>query len=178
MRVLRLARYGVLAIVTTSIMALLAGVNAANPAAARVTRAGAAPASSGGAQQWVSWYTGPGAQEDLSQAIAVAHNGSAVFVTGWFTSADRVDRDYATVAYKASTGAKLWARRYTGVSGQGGIAQAVAVDQAGTRVFVTGYSLGQTSFTDYVTIAYNAVTGARLWLRRYDGPASGHEYAS
>jgi DNA-binding beta-propeller fold protein YncE len=159
-------------------MALLAGTNAADPAAARVAGAGVAPASSGGAQQWVSYYTGPGAQEDFAQAIAVARNGSAVFVTGWSTSADRVDRDYATVAYKASTGAKLWGERYTGVGGNGGIAQSVAVDPAAKRVFVTGYSLGAGTATDYVTIAYNAVTGAQLWLGRYDGPGSGHDYAS
>jgi hypothetical protein len=101
MSVFRLARYGVLATVAASSMALLAGTNAAEPAAARVTGAGAAPAGSGGAQQWVSFYTGPGAQEDLADSVAVARNGSAVFVTGWSTSADRVDDDYATVAYKA-----------------------------------------------------------------------------
>ncbi len=179
MCVFRLARYGVLAIVAASSMALLAGTIAADPAAARVTGAGAATASSGGAQQWVSFYTGPGAPEDQADSVAVARSGSAVFVTGNSSSSSPAAiSDYATVAYKASTGAKLWARRYTGIGGMGGTAQAVAVDPAGRRVFVTGYSLGQGSFTDYVTIAYNAVTGARLWLRRYDGPGSGHDYAS
>jgi hypothetical protein len=99
---------GFLAIVVVGCMGLLAGMNAAVPAAARVSGAEVVPAGSGGAQQWVSFYSGPGAQEDDAAAIAVARNGSAVFVTGWSTSADRVDRDYATVAYKASTGAKLW----------------------------------------------------------------------
>jgi hypothetical protein len=64
----------------------------------------------------------------------------------------------------------MWARRYTGVGGMGDTAQAVAVDPAGRRVFVTGYSLGASTATDYVTISYNAVTGARRWLRRYDSP--------
>jgi hypothetical protein len=53
MRVPILARNGVLTILTASSMAFLAAT-AADPAAARVTGAGAAPASSGGAQQWVS----------------------------------------------------------------------------------------------------------------------------
>src|SRR6266581_5320105 len=162
MRVFRRpARSGVLVIVVVSGMGLLAGMKAAAPAAARVD-GGAVPAGSGGAQQWVSFYSGPGAQEDDAAAIAVARNGSAVFVTGSSTSADGIDRDYATVAYKASSGAKLWAQRYTGVGGMGGTATAVAVDRAGERVFVTGYSLGAGTATDYVTIAYNAVTGARL----------------
>src|SRR5260370_40705023 len=97
----RLARSGVLAIVVVSGMGLLAGVNAAAPAVARGD-GGAGPAGSGGAQQWVSFYTRPGAQEDDGPAIPVARNGAAGFGTGWSTSADQVDRHDATVAYEAS----------------------------------------------------------------------------
>jgi len=95
-----------------------------------------------------------------------------VLVTGNSSSTPGI-LDYATVGYNASTGAKLWARRHDGT---GGNAQAVAVDPAGRRVFVTGYSPGPGSGTDYVTIAYNAATGARLWLSRYDGPVSSNDY--
>jgi hypothetical protein len=41
-------------------------------------------------------------------------------------------------------------------------------------VFVTGSSNRAGTATDYVTFAYNASTGARLWSARYDGP--GHWY--
>jgi len=54
---------------------------------------------------------------------------------------------------------------------------ALAVDLGGRRVFVSGYSPGPGSGTDYVTIAYDAATGARLRLSRYDGPVSGNDYA-
>src|SRR5215469_7408447 len=136
----RLSRSGYLTIAVVSGLGLLGGMSAAVPAAARV-QAGPGPAGSGGAQQWVSYYSGPGAQEDDAAAIAVDRNGSAVFVTGTSTSSDGITPDYATVAYKASTGARLWGARYTGV-GNGAIAKSVAVDPAGKRVFVTGYSLG------------------------------------
>jgi outer membrane protein assembly factor BamB len=42
----------------------------------------------------------------------------------------------------------------------------------GRRVFVTGASGGRgANLEDYATVAYDAVTGARLWVRRYNGPA-------
>jgi hypothetical protein len=44
-------------------------------------------------------------------------------------------------------------------------------------VFVTGYSPSPSSGADWVTIAYNAATGARLWLRRYSGLASSYNFA-
>src|SRR5258706_12876176 len=172
----RPARHGVLAIAAVSGTVLLAGMNAAEPAAARGSSGSAVPASSGGARQWVSFYTGPGGNDGFSDSVAVAHSGSAVFVTGNSSSAPGIF-DYATVGYNASTGAKLWARRYDGTGGAGGNALAVAVDPGGGRVFVTGYSPGPGSGTDYVTIAYAAATGARLWLSRYDGPVSGNSYA-
>ena len=138
---------------------------------------GASPApagSTGSARLWVRTYSGPGARDDVADSVAVAPNGSAVFVTGRSPSATGIV-DYATVSYNASTGAQLWASRYAGVGGAGGGAVAVAVDPAGRAVFVTGSSPGQGTGTDYVTIAYNAATGQRLWLSRYNGPASGSD---
>jgi glucose dehydrogenase len=69
----------------------------------------------------------------------------AVFVTG--TSG----ADYATVAYKAATGARLWASRLNG----GQTSQpSLAVSPDGTKVFVTGTSAGATSGWDYAAIRY------------------------
>ena len=86
--------------------------------------------------------------------------------------------DYATVAYSPN-GARLWARRYSGRPGNhSDIAYAVAVPGNG-KVYVTGTSWGGSATgNDYATIAYNVRTGALVWVRRYNGPASGGDSAS
>jgi hypothetical protein len=58
------------------------------------------------------------------------------------------------VAYSAATGAQLWVRRYNGPGHKDDGASTVAVSPAGSRVFVTGGSIGATSHIDYATIAY------------------------
>jgi Tol biopolymer transport system component len=85
--------------------------------------------------------------------------------------------DYITVAYSASTGAKLWARRYNGPANDGGGALALGVSPDGSKVYVTGGSDGSDGLGDYVTVAYDASTGARLWVTRYNGPADDEDGA-
>jgi hypothetical protein len=45
-------------------------------------------------------------------------------------------------------------------------------------VFVSGYSGVVLPAANYATIAYNALTGKRMWLRTYNGPAHGYGVAS
>jgi hypothetical protein len=47
----------------------------------------------------------------------------------------------------------------------------VAVNSAG-KVFVTGSVAHLGTSGDYITIAYKAATGAKLWVRRYNGPGN------
>jgi hypothetical protein len=92
-----------------------------------------------------------------------------VFVTG--SSAQRPGHlrngDYATVAYRAATGARVWVRRYNGPGNRDDAAAAVVPSPDGTAVFVTGTSAGIHSHEDWATVAYRAATGARLWARHY-----------
>jgi hypothetical protein len=102
--------------------------------------------------------------------VAVSHTGATVFVTG--SSDGPHGLDYATVAYDATTGAQVWIRRYNGSAIGDDIATSVAVGPAGGRVFVTGSSSrADGSGNDYATIAYNATTGAEVWVTRYGGAA-------
>jgi outer membrane protein assembly factor BamB len=103
-----------------------------------------------------------------------------VFVTG--SSAQRKGRlrngDYATVAYRAATGARVWARRYNGPGNRDDSAAAVVPSTDGRTVFVTGTSAGIHSHEDWATVAYRAATGARLWVKRHDGPVSSVDVAA
>jgi WD40 repeat protein len=124
-----------------------------------------------GARLWVQRYNGPGNGSDEAYSIAVSPGESRVFVTG-ASRGTRSGPDYATVAYSAVTGARLWVQRYNGPGNGSDEAYSIAVSPGGSRVFVTGGSRGTRSGPDYATVAYSAATGARLWVTRYNGPAT------
>ncbi len=130
-----------------------------------------------GARLWAARYNGPGNGWDDGQSVAVSPRGGTVFVTGTSTGTASGE-DYATVAYNAATGARLWAARYNGPGNGLDSAVAMAVSPGGRTVFVTGDSKGRTSGDDYATVAYSAVTGARLWAARYNGPANRADFAA
>src|SRR5438128_8634571 len=136
-------------------------------------------AASAGTQIWAKRYDGPASAFDVAGSLAVSPNGSTVFVTGYSKGGSTTGYDYATVAYSASTGAKLWAARFNGPASLDDYATSLAVSPDSSRVFVTGYSKGgrKTGF-DYATVAYSASTGAAVWTKRYNGPASGDDISS
>jgi hypothetical protein len=86
--------------------------------------------------------------------VEVSPDGAVVFVTG--QSGTSTIFDYATVAYDAATGARLWVRRYKGQGDGEDAATSLGVSPDGTQVFVTGHSNGGTTNYDYATIAYRA----------------------
>ena len=116
-----------------------------------------------GARLWAARYNGPGNGDDAASSVVVSPGGSRVFVTG-VSQGTRSGPDYATVAYSAATGARLWAARYNGPGNGDDAASSVVVSPGGSRVFVTGVSQGTRSGPDYATVAYSAATGARLWV--------------
>jgi WD40 repeat protein len=122
-----------------------------------------------GKQLWASRYHSPAKGENTPDAITFSRN--TVFVTG-FAPRRGQDYEYATVAYRATTGRQLWASTYNGPGNGYDFAEAVVASPDGKIVFVTGKSdRGVT--TDYATIAYNAATGQQLWASRYHGPGKG-----
>lgn len=130
--------------------------------------------STTGAQLWVSRYNGPGRDTDIPFAIGISPDGSTVYVTGESIGAGSSIFDYATIAYDAKTGAQKWLRRYNGPHNSVDVAKSLAVSPDGRTVYVTGYSGGPGRY-DYVTIAYNAATGAQRWVSRYNGRAGGND---
>jgi hypothetical protein len=130
--------------------------------------------ASTGATMWTRRYNGPGNDSDLAHAIATSPDGSKVFVTGSSIASGHLD-DYLTIAYDAASGAVVWAGRYNGPGDHIDLSFSLTASADGTKVFVTGQSLGETSFYDYATVAYDASTGAPLWTRRYNGPGNGND---
>ena len=127
-----------------------------------------------GARLWISGYNGPANGTDRPVALAVSPGGGSVFVTG--TSQGRTSGlDYATVAYAAATGRRLWASRYNGQGRGRDFPAAIAVSHG--AVYVTGFSIGSEKGSGFATVAYSASTGASLWTRRYYQP-SGRNSAS
>jgi hypothetical protein len=90
--------------------------------------------------------------------VTVMVTASALFVT-------------TLPADAATSGSKLWAKRFDGQASGDDSATDVAVSGDGARVFVTGGSDGGFTGMDYVTRAYDAATGAKLWTTSYDGLA-------
>src|SRR5262245_3286602 len=96
-----------------------------------------------------------------------------IYVTGQSTGPG-TNYDYATVKYDAA-GNQQWARRYDGpstvVASDYDNAVALAVDPNG-NVFVTG-----NSSDDFATVKYDAA-GNAVWVRRYNGPGAGADWAN
>src|SRR5436190_1371168 len=80
-------------------------------------------------------------------------------------------------ARRGTPGEQLWVKRYNGTGNQNDAATALGVSPDRSTVFVTGQSVGSASFADYATVAYESSTGARLWVRRYNGPGNDDDEA-
>ena len=153
--------------ITRACVAVATGVALSTAGAAGVSAAGAAVqptraaariplrAVSPGTQLWAKRYNGPHGEAQAT-SVAVSPNGSTVFVTGY--SLGSFGLDYGTVAYNATTGAQVWAKRYNNPSNGNDQAYSVTVSPSGSTVFVTGFSSVSSTDGRFTTIAYNAAT--------------------
>jgi outer membrane protein assembly factor BamB len=112
--------------------------------------------SSTGAARWARRFDGPEDGDDDVVALAMAPDGSKVFVTG---ESDGIGLphhiDYVTIAYDAAIGTRQWLKRYDGPGVAWDEAHAIDVSPDSGKVVITGQS-GWTADDDYVTIAYEA----------------------
>jgi hypothetical protein len=113
--------------------------------------------TSAGVVAWTSRYNGPDNAGDEANAIAVDNMGN-VYVTGrsYADAPYTPEFDYLTVKYDGA-GNEQWISRYDGTGHTQDEAHAITVDNAG-YAYVTGESIGNTSYEDVVTIKY-ATTG-------------------
>jgi hypothetical protein len=123
-----------------------------------------------GAEEWVARHDGPEHLADGGTAVAIS--GDVVVVAG--NSAVESGRSaFLTLAYRLSTGAPLWTKRY--VTAHEGRATGVAL--TADRAYVTGYTASRMGTElavaeyDMTTAAYDLRSGAEQWVSTYQGPA-------
>ena len=105
-----------------------------------------------GEQQWVRRYAGDAGGEDVAQAIAASPDGTAVYVTGASQSQTQVD--FATVAYRSTSGQELWVSRFDGATHGSDRPKDIAITPDGRAVVVTGFSGHEGQGLDYATVSY------------------------
>jgi DNA-binding beta-propeller fold protein YncE len=119
---------------------------------------------SNGTELWVARFEGPVKGDDSAYDLALAPDGTKVFVTG--VSAGVTTGEFTTLAYDLSTGTRLWKSRYQPPSGAF-YEDFLVVSPDGTEVYVAG--TGAWNNLDYATLAIDASTGHRLWAKHYIG---------
>src|SRR5207247_528281 len=103
--------------------------------------------------------------------LRVSPDGTRVYVTGHGNILGGT-YDYTTMALDASSGTLLWLKRFD-LARFDDFPRSLAVSPDGQTVYVTGYGgVGDYGDTDYLTLAYDAVSGTLRWAQTYNGPAN------
>ena len=108
--------------------------------------------------------------------VRLSPDGSTVFVTGYGSVGSSHSFHLAgTVAYDAVTGTQLWATQDDDIlTLDGDTVVDLEVSPDGSRVFVMGSDCRDYPSCPFATVAYDAATGSRAWVSRYD--AGGRSY--
>jgi uncharacterized delta-60 repeat protein len=121
--------------------------------------------NSSGAQQWIASYNWIDSSEDVSSNLVLDDSGN-VYVAGRSKLYTGSNSDYVTIKYNSS-GGQQWVQRYNGPGNSMDCVNAIAVNDSG-NVYVTGWSDGNGTYSDYATIKYNKA-GIQQWVSRYNG---------
>jgi outer membrane protein assembly factor BamB len=125
-----------------------------------------------GTQLWAAAYR-PHWDRDY-QPLAASPDGSTVFVTG---TVPGTPATITTIAYNASTGARVWISRDTGLRGAGASARQITVSPDGSTVYILGETTGGNGSSAYLVVACSAAAGARLWEAHYNARAGTESYS-
>lgn len=126
--------------------------------------------NSAGIQQWIVRYNGPGNNRDRVNDMNIDVNGN-LYVTGE-SEGIGTQKDICTIKYNSS-GIQQWIARYNGVANSFDGAKKMTLDIAG-NIYVTGYTRGISTGSDYCTIKYNS-NGVQQWVTTYVGPTNSNE---
>ena len=109
-----------------------------------------------------------GGRNDYAVSIVASPDGANVYVTG-FSRKPGQRADYLTVAMDVVTGEMTWHKRYNGPNDLWDTPSALVTSPDSSTLFVTGTIEGEIPDADFSTIAYDASTGSRRWVRLFDG---------
>ncbi|HEX9823399.1 MAG TPA: PQQ-binding-like beta-propeller repeat protein [Actinomycetota bacterium] len=122
-----------------------------------------------GTRRWAQAYAGPAGGRDHPFGLAVSPDGRRLFVAGSEDTGE--DTDWVTIALDAATGEREWVANHAGPAADDDEAWLVAASEDGERVYVAGFdrTAATAAGLNVVTIAYDASTGERAWIARFDG---------
>jgi outer membrane protein assembly factor BamB len=142
----------------------------------------------GGDAVWTKTYRGRKDAEERPLDIELSRDETIAFVSGtsstWRSNETRVE--IATVAYATDTGNELWRESFsTGPPRVEHIPIRLVASRDGRQIFIVGrinYSPGHVSASDVVLLGYDALTGQRTSVKRYEvapytGDFDGHSVA-
>lgn len=93
--------------------------------------------------------------------VAIGPDGNTVYAT----RQNSEPSELAIIAIDAQTGERKWEDGIPGAIGAG--AGSIAAGPSGRHVYVAGSISGGSTRRDFLTIAYDAASGARAWTARY-----------
>jgi len=132
-----------------------------------------------GEEVWAIRFAGPSGHDDTLTRIAIAPDGSQIYLAGEQDSDPSQDPPalsrYAVSAYAAKDGEELWRAAYDGGLPGRNIAKGIVADEV--SVFVTGESYGPDGGYDFATASFAATDGELRWSRRYSGDAAASDDA-
>lgn len=120
--------------------------------------------NSSGTLLWEKIYNGPASNIDMMNDMITDASGN-VFVCGYSLGVGS-NNDATLLKYDAA-GVQQWVSRYNGPSNHEDNAVALDLDNNG-NIFVTGFTLTNGAFYDFLTIKYNSA-GSQQWARIHDG---------
>ncbi|MEN9995155.1 MAG: hypothetical protein RL762_1812 [Bacteroidota bacterium] len=114
-------------------------------------------------KEWVYTFNGHGDFNDQFTCSATDLNGN-IILAGSSVNPNS-DRDYLVCKYNAN-GTLIWKNTLNGL-GSGTDEITAIVTDAQNNIYVTGFSKGYNTSTDFLTVKYNS-NGDTIWTRSYD----------